>query len=188
MNTGLPHLRTILALALSLLSLVALPAIAAGRKVPCATHARHAVHGCSAQRPGGRRRHAAKRDHRRHGAARIHAAAGTAPASAKGASPASCEDGSDAVAGAGATLSCADGSEPACEDGSSPARSGPGAAPLCPVSSAQAPGAVETICEDGTSNPCASLEEPDAPGASCPTGFSLTSTGDGSSPFCERQQ
>jgi hypothetical protein len=188
LTIGLPHVRTLLALALSLLSLLVLPVIAAGRTTPCATHARHSAHACSAHRPSARRRHAAKRDHRRHGPARTRAAAGSTPTSAKGASPASCEDGYAAVAGAGGTLSCADGGEPACEDGSSPASSGPGASLLCPVSSAQAPGAGEATCEDGTGNPCANGEEPDAPGAACPGGFSLMSMGDGSSPFCEREQ
>jgi hypothetical protein len=187
LTTGLPHLRTLLALALALLSLLALATIAAGRKAPCATHARHGARACSAHHPSARRRHAAKRDHRRHGAARSRATPST-PASTAGASPASCEDGYAAVAGASGTLSCADGGEPACEDGSSPTRSAPGAALLCTASSAHDTGAGEVACEGGTGNPCADVEEPDAPGSICPEGFSPMPMGDGSGLLCEREQ
>jgi hypothetical protein len=184
LTTGFPQLRTPLALALSLLALLALATVAEGRRAACTAHARRGARACSAHHRRTRSGRADKRHHRRHRAARTRTAAGTAPASLAGGSPVSCEDGSAARARPDGTLSCADRSESTCEDGSKPARSGGGHALLCPFPEHESD-AGEESCEDETGSPCAGAPGGSAAVTATPCPPALALAGEGAAGRCD---
>jgi hypothetical protein len=180
-TTGLPHLRlqAAAAFALSLLAtLLALPALAQGRKAACTSHGHtsHAhVHVCAAHSHTGRL-HRDRRHHGGHGAVKPLAAARLAPTGAI------CDASAALAVGRGAP-SCVAASEAACAEGSSPPPAGGEAAPACPASGERDTGAGETTCEDAAGAACDPAEE-DA-GSPCEETSPAAPSGEGPDFICE---
>jgi hypothetical protein len=186
----------LLALALSLAALLALPSAASAQahKASCAsaTTARPTggVQACASS-VRGRKTHSRGRHARHragHRAARKHStpASSPAPASTADTNAPFCDDGSEATRQGSGALACADGTKPTCEYGASVTSSGDGAL-VCHAPPAEGSGTSEADCEDVPGSTCQTIPEGSSgsPSPACEDGSEPRLASDGSTLVCE---